>query len=77
MLYGKQVIELMAAYPGRPFVMREIIRYINPKAGALERAAVKIAVQRVMATLHATGNVAVVKPLKSGGTGTYTWQTET
>jgi hypothetical protein len=77
MLYGRQVIELLEPYPGRKFVMREIIRSINPRAGAMERQAIKIAVQRVIAALNTQGKIDVVKPMKNGGTGSYSWKTET
>jgi hypothetical protein len=73
MKYAGKVVELLAAHPGRKFVMREIVRYVNPKAGGTERVAIKKAVQRVMVSLAATGNVSVTAPEKLGGHGRYSW----
>lgn len=75
MLYGKQVIELMAAYPGRAWVMRQLINYINPSAGRVERLAMQRAVHRVMVCLQATGSVTITKPEKFGGQNRYSWKT--
>ena len=77
MKYASEVIELMGAYPERKFVMRQIIRYINPQAGSMERVAIKKAVQRVMVALSAMGNVEVTKKRGIGGTAHYGWKTGT
>lgn len=74
MKYAGKVVELLGAHPGREFVMRQIVRYINPRAGSVERAAIKKAVQRVMVSLSSTGNIVVTASGKLGGTAKYAWK---
>ena len=74
MKYADKVIELMAAHPGRDFRMRQIIRYINPRAGCVERVAIKKAVQRVIVALVSTGNVMIGSAKTNGGAALYTWK---
>ena len=75
MKHADKVIELMAAYPGRPFVMRQIIHYINPRAERRERLAVQRAVHRVMLALAMTGVVSITPPKVFGGQARYAWKT--
>lgn len=77
MKYADKVIDLLAAYPGRPFVMRQIIHYVNPRAGCRERIAVKKAVQRVMLALSSAGSVSVTPQKKLGGQAHYVWKSGT
>ena len=77
MKHADKVIELMASYPGRPFVMRQITRYINPQAGCQERMAIKKSVQRVMVALVATGTVEIQPAKKFGSMSHYVWKTGT
>ncbi len=77
MKYADKVIDLLAAYPGRPFVMRQIIHYVNPRAGCRERIAVKKAVQRVMLALSSAGSVTVTPQKTLGGQARYTWKSGT
>ena len=77
MKHASAVIDLLAAYPGRPFVMRQIIQYVNPRAGRQERIAIKKAVQRVLQALAATGSVSVKGAKVLGGTAFYTWESGT
>ena len=77
MKYADKVIDLLAAYPGRPFVMRQIIHYVNPRAGCRERIAVKKAVQRVMLALSSAGSVTVTPQKRLGGQAHYAWKSGT
>lgn len=77
MKHASAVIDLLAAYPGRPFVMRQIIHYINPRAGRQERIAIKKAVQRVLQALVATGSISVSGAKLLGGTAHYSWKSGT
>lgn len=77
MKHAEKVIELMAAYPGRPFVMRQITRYINPQAGCRERVAIKKAAQRVLVALVATGTIEIQPAKQFGSTPHYVWKTGT
>ncbi|HRD88233.1 MAG TPA: hypothetical protein PK752_08210 [Accumulibacter sp.] len=77
MKYAHEVIDLLAAYPGRRFVMRQIVLYVNPRAGCQERVAVKKAVQRVLVALAATGSVTITPQEMLGGQARYAWKTGT
>jgi hypothetical protein len=77
MKHADRVIDLLAAYPGRPFEMRQVTHYVNPRAGRQERIAIKKAVQRVMVALSATGSVMITPPAVLGGKAFYTWKTGT
>ena len=74
MKYADKVIDLLAAYPGRPFVMRQIIHYVNPRAGCRERMAVKKSVQRVMLALSSAGSVTVTSAKRPGAPAHYAWK---
>ena len=77
MKYADKVIDLLAAYPGRPFVMRQIIHYVNPRARCRERMAVKKAVQRVMLALAAADSVTVTPAKRLGAQARYSWKSGT
>lgn len=77
MKHASAVIDLLAAYPGRPFAMRQIIHYVNPRAGRQERIAIKKAVQRVLQALVATGSVSVSGATVLGGKAYYSWKSGT
>lgn len=77
MKYAHEVIDLLAAYPGRRFVMRQIVLYVNPRAGRQERMAIKKAVQRVLLALAVTGSVAITPPERFGAPAHYAWKTGT
>jgi len=57
--YAKEIIDLMAAYPGREFRKREIIRYVMttlriPSDG---REAVRKGVMRVLSEMETAGTI--------------------
>lgn len=75
MKYAKEMLDLMAAYPGRGFKMREIIHYVAPKTIGRERHAVRRGVLRVMDELVACGSVDRFPPHAIRGESTiYTWK---
>lgn len=75
--YAKQVIELMAAYPGREFKPQQICRYVCPKPrDSKERSAVRIGVHRVLVQLRDAGSVLYREPIAvRGGYCVYWWRT--
>ena len=77
MKYADKVIGLLAVYPERAFVMRQIVRYIDPQAGCRERLAIKKAAQRVLATLATTGHVMITPAKSLGGSARYAWKSGT
>lgn len=57
MKYAKEVIDLMAAYPGRRFKMKQIINYVDPRADARQRAVLRTGVWRVLVALEECGTI--------------------
>jgi hypothetical protein len=57
MKYAKEVIDLLAAYPGRRFKMKQIINYAAPRADSRERAVVRTGVWRVLVALEECGQI--------------------
>lgn len=77
MLYAREVIELMAAYPGRDFRMVELVRYCahGRELDLRGRRAVRKGVQRAVEALAATGVVLVRPPaVRRGGYAVYRWR---
>lgn len=75
MKYARDVLDLVAAYPGRGFKMREIINYIAPKVIGRERHAVRRGVQRVMDELVEMGSIDRFPPHAVRGESTlYAWK---
>lgn len=59
MKYAKEVIDLLAAYPGREFRMAEIIRHVcrGRRLSSRETEAIRKAVRRVLAALEESGQL--------------------
>lgn len=57
MKYAKEVIDLLAAYPGRRFKMKQIINYVDPRAGTRQRAVLRTGVWRVLVALEESGQI--------------------
>lgn len=76
MKYAKEVIELLAAYPGREFRMSHLVRHVS-KGRALpmgERNAIRIGIFRVLKHLSETGQVLQHKT--AGTSALYSWEPE-
>ena len=75
MKYAREVIDLMAAFPGRQFRMRQVVRYANGGASLDKQAtnAVRKAVGRVLDQLITTGSITVVRGHR-GQACIYTWK---
>lgn len=75
MKHAKEIIELMASFPGREFRMIELVRYVCPKPkDQRERSAVHRSVHRAIEALVETGSVVKRTPKMNGGYGTYYWK---
>lgn len=80
MLYAREVIELMGAYPGREFRMVQIVRYVtkNKHMDLRERRATRKAVLRALAAFAESGAVFVRPPEATRGAPVfYCWKSET
>jgi hypothetical protein len=73
--YALELIDLMGAYPGRGFKMREIVRYVAPHAIGKERHTIRRGVLRVVDELVASGTIDRYPPHAVRGESTlYTWK---
>lgn len=80
MLYAREVIELMGAYPGRDFRMIEVLRYVTngKELDTKQKTAMRKGVLRVMESLAESGCVLVRPPShQRGGFAVYRWKSET
>lgn len=75
MLYAREVIELMAAYPGRDFRMREIVRYAMRGRETNQRHKIRVGVARVLLELERSGAILRRPPRAArGGYAEYRWR---
>ena len=76
MKYASEVIELLAAYPGREFRMLHIVRYVangQPNC-ARERDRLRKGVKRVLESLVESGQVWMKHADKKGASAKYQWK---
>lgn len=59
MRYAREVIELMAAYPGRPFRIGDLVRYCSGGRATTKerRASIREGLRRVLNELESVGSV--------------------
>jgi hypothetical protein len=77
LLYVSEVVELMAAFPGRDFKMAYLVGYVaNGRTLDLrEKRAIRKAVHRAVDALASTGCILVRPPRASrGGFAHYRWR---
>jgi len=74
--YGREVIELMEAYPGRRWRMIEIVRQCaggrQPAAAEWER--MRKSVRRVLEQLQGSGHITIDAPQGNGAYASYCWK---
>lgn len=73
MKYAREVIELLAAYPGREFKMSEIVRYVAPGAQGADRQRVRNGVLRALESLIDNKSIEHEPATVRGGFATYAW----
>lgn len=76
MRFAREVIDLMAPFPGRPFRMQQLVRYAvagKPLDGPAKKAARK-AMARVLTHLEQSGHVKKVPAALRGGYAQYSWE---
>lgn len=74
MKYAREVIDLMASYPGRQFRMCQIVNYVAPGATTKQTAVVKTGVWRVLMALEASGQVYIARSGINGSGADYVWK---
>ncbi|WP_394064520.1 hypothetical protein [Alcaligenes sp. WGS1538] len=76
MKYASEVIELLAAYPGREFRMIHIVRYVanGQPVCAQERDRLRKGVKRVLESLAESGQVKMIHAEKKGAFSKYQWK---
>lgn len=75
MLYAKEINDLMAAYPGRPWKMRQLVNHIakGKPQSRQQRNRYREGVRLVLLALIDCG-VVTRKPARPGGTPLYIWR---
>ena len=77
MKYAKEVIDLLAAYPGREFRMIQIVRHVaeGQPANTVEWERLRKGVRRVLGSLEDSGQVVSRSPHdRSGSYSLYCWK---
>lgn len=77
MKYAREVIELLAAYPGREFRMIQIVRHVaaGQPASTGEWERIRKGVRRVLGSLESSGQVSSnTQHDRSGGYSLYCWK---
>ncbi|MBB5508140.1 hypothetical protein [Paraburkholderia atlantica] len=76
MKYARELMDLMAAYPGRQFRMLEIVNYIAGRhAEQREKKQVRMGVWRVIQMLEESGHIDVEAQSGRGAAARYAWRT--
>ncbi len=75
MKYAREIMDLMSAFPGRPFRMREIVQSVA-KSNIIytERSRIKKGVSRVLQQLKEIDTITIIEPKKSGTGAGYVWK---
>lgn len=76
MKYAKEVIELLAAYPGRDWKMAQVIREVSGARSMTlkERQRLRVGVARVLSDLGREGIITIKPPMvRRGGYALYRW----
>lgn len=78
MLYARDVIDLLAAFPGREFRMAEVVNHVarGRPGSKQQRNRYRQGVRRVMLSLI-DAKVVEFKPARRGGTTLYRWKCDT
>lgn len=76
MKYAREVMDLMAAYPGREFRMGEIVNYVKNgrELTVKERSAINVGVHRVLTQLADCGTIEVREQRTNGSFALYSWK---
>lgn len=70
-----EIIDLMAAYPGRRFKVRHLVSLVAPNATARQRLSVREGVRRVLIALEGSGHVGSTRgEIQSGADAEYWWK---
>jgi len=75
MLYAKEVIELMAAFPGRPFTVNRIVNYVQTRSHTkASKEALRKGIRRVLRELETNRQIRIETNRKSGAAFLYVWK---
>ena len=76
MLYVGDLIDLMAAFPGREWRMKDLINYCRKgrRITPTQRRAIAIAVFRAIRALEGTGVIAIKRSPVRGSYAIYVWR---
>lgn len=76
MKYAREMIDLMAAYPGRPFRLVELVRHVSQgrQLSVTERTRLERGIQRAADALQSTGSVVIEEPTHGRHGRKYLWR---
>ncbi len=75
MKYAREIMDLMSAFPGRTFRMREIVKAVaKSNIIYIERSRIKKGVWRVLQQLKEIDTITIIEPEKSGTGAGYIWK---
>ena len=74
MRYAREVMALLAAYPGRDFKPGQIVRYVAAQRAELVRPRLRVGVHRVLMALVESGHVERDPPGRYGSYAVYRWK---
>lgn len=74
MRYAREVMDLMAAYPGRDWKMAHIVRHVVTVRNETRRERVRRGVHRVVSLLIDSGHIERDPPGKFGSYALYRWK---
>lgn len=75
MKYAREVIDLMACYPGRQFRLMELVRHVSRgrDLSVAEKTRIQRGLQRAMEAFQDTGSVVIRVPDEGSHGRTYAW----
>ena len=74
MRYAREVIELIASYPGTDFKPARIVRYVATQRNEPIRPRLRVGVHRVLIALVESGQVERDPPGQFGSYAVYRWK---
>ena len=74
MKLADRIIDLMAPFPGRPFRMQELVKYIAPRVEEKsKKEALRKQIQRVLLELSECGTIRIQRADRQGSFSYYIW----
>jgi len=73
MKYAREVIDLLAAYPGHKFRMRYIVNHVARATNSRQPASVRVGVHRVLRMLEDSAQIKSTRSTTPNGASSFYW----